>query len=109
MLLAWLPLSSCGGELPLSCFLLSLQLSLLSLSSSLGLDKGCAVVKPKRTSEPPHLSRLVIGHAALKPPRNERGRKQDRKVDQGHDGIHFQRPIGVGVDQRRIIDEVRNG
>jgi hypothetical protein len=54
-------------------------------------------------------SRLVIGHAALKPPRNERGWKQDRKVNQRHDGIHLERPIGVGVDQRRVIDEVRNG
>src|SRR6266567_2188371 len=53
-------------------------------------------------------SRLVVGQAALEPPRDKRGREQDRKVDQGHDRIHLERPIGLGVDQRRVVDEVRN-
>src|SRR5579883_3178341 len=32
-------------------------------------------------------SRLVISHAALEPSADEGGRKQDRKIDQRHDGI----------------------
>src|SRR6266566_1184494 len=60
-------------------------------------------------NESPPRSGLVVGQAALKPARDKRGREQDRKIDQGHDRIHLQRPIGLGVDQGCVVDEVRNG
>src|ERR1700730_15393707 len=59
----------------------------------------CAPMSPRPGS------RLVVGQAALEPASNEGRRKQDREVDQRHDRIDLERPIGVGVDQGCVVDE----
>ncbi|WP_316189187.1 Na+-dependent transporter [Bradyrhizobium sp. SZCCHNS1054] len=57
----------------------------------------------------PLANRLRAGAPALEPPAEPGRGKQDREIDHGHDGVDFERPVGVGIDQGRVVDEIRHG
>ena len=46
-----------------------------------------------------------VGHAALEAAGDERDGEEDREIDERDHRIDLERPIGVGADQRRIVDE----